>query len=223
VDIDDVRAVYDRVAERYADVFADELSRKPFDRRLLDDFADRCRGTGTVVDLGCGPGHVGAYLAQRGVEVAGIDLAPEMVAVANRRYPTLRFEIGDATDLAIPNATLAGVVAFYSLIHLPGASIRAALGEVRRVLRPHGRLLLALHAGRGEVRTDEFLGEASSVEAILYRGDEISERLDDAGFVVDIVRLRPPYPFEHPTDRLYVCARATRTPTGQRGGVGEPR
>jgi SAM-dependent methyltransferase len=222
VDIDDVRAVYDQVAERYADVFADELTRKPFDRRLLDGFADQSRGTWTVVDLGCGPGHVGAYLAQRGVDVAGIDLAPEMVAVATRRHPKLRFEVGDATGLPVPNATLAGVVAFYSLIHLPRASIRAALCEVRRVLQPDGRLLLALHAGSGKVRTDEFLGEATSVEAILYRGDEIAARLDDAGFVVDLVRQRRPYPFEHPTDRLYVSARATRTPTRQIGGVGGP-
>lgn len=203
----EIRAVYDRVAGRYASVFADELTRKPFDRALLDRFAARCRGTGTVVDLGCGPGHVGAYLAQRGVDLAGVDLAPEMVAVAARRNPNLCFEVGDAAALAAPDGSLAGVVAFYSLIHLPRPSMHAVLGELRRVLRVDGTLLLALHAGQGHVHNDEFLGEAVSVDATLYEGDEIDASLREAGFVVDVLRRRPPYPFEHPTDRLYVQAR----------------
>jgi hypothetical protein len=99
------------------------------------------------------------------------------------------------------------VVAFYSLIHLPRPSMHAVLGELRRVLRVDGTLLLALHAGQGHVHNDEFLGEAVSVDATLYEGDEIDASLREAGFVVDVLRRRPPYPFEHPTDRLYVQAR----------------
>ncbi len=208
VDNDHTRAVYDRVAEPYARVFADELTRKPFDRALLEPFADRARGTGMVVDLGCGPGHVAAYLANRGVDVAGVDLAPEMVFVAARRNPRLAFEVGDAAALAIPAASLAGVVAFYSLIHLPRPSMRAALRELRRVLRPDGTVLLALHAGAGHVHHDEFLGEPVSVDATLYEPGEVGQALRDARFAVEEVERRPPYPFEYPTDRLYVRARA---------------
>jgi len=60
-------AKYDRVAEKYAAAFFDELERKPFDRALLDRFAAAAAGRGRVCDVGCGPGHVGRYLAARGV------------------------------------------------------------------------------------------------------------------------------------------------------------
>jgi len=74
--------VYDRVAGAYAERYFTELERKPFDRELLDRFAADLRGRGPVCDLGCGPGHVGRYLAERGVEVIGVDLSPGMVALA---------------------------------------------------------------------------------------------------------------------------------------------
>src|SRR5437773_6198242 len=75
-----VRASYDRVAAEYAERIAGELAGKPFDRALLDRFADQVRPLGPVCDVGCGPGHVTAYLHERGLDVFGVDLSPEMVA-----------------------------------------------------------------------------------------------------------------------------------------------
>ena len=59
-------ATYDLVAPRYAERFVGELDHKPFDRALLERFAARWRPVAAdlpVCDLGCGPGHIGAYLA----------------------------------------------------------------------------------------------------------------------------------------------------------------
>jgi trans-aconitate methyltransferase len=66
-----VRRDYDRVAERYAAEVGDELRGKPLDRALLDALAETTSG-GPVLDLGCGPGHVTAYLAGRGARIAGL-------------------------------------------------------------------------------------------------------------------------------------------------------
>lgn len=94
MDWPDIGATYDAVAADYADAFADELAGKPFDRDLLDEFADTVDGP--VLDLGCGPaGHVTRYLADRGVRVAGVDLAHEGIAEARRRHPDLEFLAGD--------------------------------------------------------------------------------------------------------------------------------
>src|SRR5207253_2176096 len=90
----DLAGTYDRVAEPYGEQFFDELARKPFDRELLDRFAARLSGRGLVCDVGCGPGHVGRYLTERGVDVFGLDLSSEMVALARRRNPSMRFEQG---------------------------------------------------------------------------------------------------------------------------------
>lgn len=75
-----VMAAYDAVVDEYVQAFFDELSRKPFDRRLLEVLAARLAGRGLVCDVGCGPGHVGRYLADRGVAIFGLDLSPAMVS-----------------------------------------------------------------------------------------------------------------------------------------------
>ena len=203
--------MYDRVAEPYAAQFFDELDRKPFDRRLLDDFAARCRDAGPVLDVGCGPGHVARYLRDRGVAAEGVDLSPGTVAVARRLNPGLPVRVGDLTALDVDDHSIAGVVAFYSLIHLPRPVLPAALRELHRALRPEGVLLAALHGGSGELHADEFVGQPVAVAAALYTGDELARLLADAGFTVEAVRERPPYEFEHPTPRLYALATATAT------------
>src|SRR5206468_4038248 len=135
----DLAAKYDRIAEKYAAAFFDELEKKPFDRARLDRFAAAVAGRGRVGDVGCGPGHVGRYLAARGVDVFGLDLSPRMVELARRRNPGIPFEQGDMLALALADASLAGIVAFYSLIHLARDTVARALGELTRVLVPGGR------------------------------------------------------------------------------------
>jgi predicted TPR repeat methyltransferase len=77
---------YDAVAAAYADAFSDELRRKPLDRALLAAFAEQVRqhapARGRVWDIGCGPGHITAFLAGLGLDAAGIDLSGGMVAQA---------------------------------------------------------------------------------------------------------------------------------------------
>src|ERR1700760_4793752 len=106
---------YDSAAKAYAEHLADELDHKPLDRHLLDRFAEGTRGRGRVADLGCGPGHVARYLHEQGVTVLGLDLSPGMVEVAAGLHPGLDFRVGDMTLLDLPDASLAGVVWFYSI------------------------------------------------------------------------------------------------------------
>jgi SAM-dependent methyltransferase len=206
VDRDEHRASYDRVAEAYADTFLDELDRKPFDRELLDAFAERRRNDGLVLDVGCGPGHVARYLHDRGVDVAGVDLSPQMVEVARRLNPGLRFDVGDMAALDVEDAGLAGLVAFYSIIHIPREGVPGVVREFRRVIRPHGELVLAVHAGTGSVRRDEFLGQPVPFEATFFERDELVPLVEGAGFRVEEAIQRAPYDAEAQTQRLYVRA-----------------
>jgi SAM-dependent methyltransferase len=149
---------YDPVAEEYAEKYFNELDHKPFDRELLDRFAARVRSLGPVCDLGCGPGQIARYLHGRGVDAFGGDLSPEMIAVARRLNPGLRFEQGDMRVLrALPagGGAWGGIAAFYSIIHIPRQGVVVALRELWRVLRPGGSLLLAFHIGDEVVHLDE--------------------------------------------------------------------
>jgi len=95
----------------------------------------------SAVDLGCGTGRIGAWLAQRGVTpVDGVDLTPEMLDRARRRgvYRTLREEDVCATSLAGETADL--VVSCLVIGHVP--ELAPAYGEIDRLLRPGGRFVL---------------------------------------------------------------------------------
>ena len=203
---DELRASYDHVAEKYAATFLDELNRKPFDRELLDAYADRLRGQGLVLEVGCGPGHIGRYLHDRGVEVAGVDLSPEMVAVARRLNPDMRFEVGDMAALDIEDASLAGIIAFYSVIHIPRDDVPGVLREFRRVLRAGGEFVISAHGGTGVLRREDFIEEPVPMEATLFERDELVGLIEGAGFRLAEAVQRAPYHEEAQTQRIYVRA-----------------
>ncbi|ROO88694.1 methyltransferase family protein [Actinocorallia herbida] len=139
-------AAYDGIAETYATCYRDSLATRPLDRGFIAAFADLVRGRGPVLDAGCGPGHGTEHLRRLGLDVAGVDLAPRMVELARRGYPEIAFERASLTRLPHADGAFAGVMAWYSLIHLPPASMPVALAELRRVLAPGGHLVLAFQA-----------------------------------------------------------------------------
>lgn len=203
------RATYDRVAEEYAARIAGELSGKPLDRALLGCFAEQVSGLGLVVDMGCGPGHVAQYLHALGVPMKGIDLSSEMVAVARKSSPDIPFEQGSMLALSAPDAAWGGIVAFYSIIHLPPADQPQALAEFFRVLRPGGLLLLAFHVGDEQQHLDEWWGYDVSLDAWYLQPQEIEALLRDTGFTIEMSLLRQPYApeVEHQSQRAYLLAR----------------
>jgi SAM-dependent methyltransferase len=212
-DPDSVRASYDRLAAEYARRIYGELRHKPLDRELLDRFAERVRGRGAVCDLGCGPGQVARYLHERGVPAVGVDLSPGMVEQARRLNPGVEFRQGDLRALDGEDGAWAGIAAFYSIIHVPRAEVTAALRGLRRTLRPGGVLLLAFHVGDEVVHLDELWGEPVSVDFVFFRPAEMAGYLEEAGFLVEEVIERDPYPdVEHPSRRAYVFA--SRPPDG---------
>jgi SAM-dependent methyltransferase len=208
----DPASTYDEVASAYAATFLHELDHKPFDREILTRFAAATRrgseGGHPVCDLGCGPGHIGAFLAATGVHVVGIDLSAGMVAQARLSYPALSFFQGNMTALATPDDTFTGIVCFYALIHVPRSQVATALSEMARVLVPGGALLVAVHGGRGTLHADEMVGQPADLDVTLFSLAELCELIERAGCAITEARQRDPYEKEHPTHRLYVWATA---------------
>jgi SAM-dependent methyltransferase len=208
-DLANTRATYDRVAEEYAARIAGELAGKPLDRALLTCFVEQVGGLGAIADIGCGPGHIAAYLHEVSAPVVGIDLSPEMVAVARQRLPDIAFEQGSMLALAAPDASWGGIVALYSIIHLPTAERPRALAEFHRVLRPGGLLLLAFHIGDEQRHLDEWWGQEVSLDIWFLQPREIESLLIEAGFIVEMSLVRQPYApdVEHQSQRAYILAR----------------
>jgi SAM-dependent methyltransferase len=212
-----VRASYDAVAEQYAAAFGDELDHNPLHRGIIDCFVTLVSTSGLdgpVGDVGCGPGHVAAYLARRGLHVVGIDLSPRMIELARRKRSELDLRVGSMTRLDVPDAAWAGLVAVYSIIHLPPEDRRIAYRQFARVLRPGAWILVAFHidsatAKPGDtVHLDEFLGQSVDLDGYFLPPDEVAAGLTDAGVDVHARFERAPLPeLEYPSRRSYLVGR----------------
>ena len=184
----DVRTSYDTVADSYAELLRDWLAQAPYERALLSLFADLVRdaGDGPVLDAGCGTGRVTAYLTGRGLEAFGVDLSPGMLTAARREHPGLRFEEGSMTDLDLPAASLAGLLAWWSLIHVPDEAVPLCVAEFRRVLRPGAPLLVGFFTGdRTRLKTEGYGGHPMHVHVYHRPLERMAGWLAAGGFTVE--------------------------------------
>jgi len=205
---DDTRASYDTVAARYADEIAGELANKPFDREFLDRFAESVRGKGKVLELGCGPAHVAAYLAERGVDVSGLDLSPQMVEQARRRFPGLDVMVGNMLDLPFADGSLAGLIAFYSIIHFDDDQLAAAFREMARVLDPGCPVALAFHIGNQVEHLEQWWDMPVVLDFRYLDPAVILGMLGKANFEIESTVVREPIPdVEYQSRRAYIVAR----------------
>jgi SAM-dependent methyltransferase len=188
------RATYATVAGNY-DRFVPPVREDVEDRALFTAFADlvRADGGGPVADLGCGTGRVTAHLAAAGLDVTGIDLSPEMLAVARRDHPDLRFSEGSLLALDLPDAGLAAAVAWYSIIHTPPSRLPAVAAELYRVLRPGGHLQVGFHVGDRRHHASQGYGhEGLSLDIYWLPVDAVCDLLTGAGFDIRTTVLRDP-------------------------------
>lgn len=200
---------YDSAAKAYAEHLAGELAGKPLDRHLLNRFAEATRGRGLVADLGCGPGHVARYLHEQGVTTVGLDLSPGMVEVAASLNPGLDFRVDDMTRLSLADASLAGIMAFYSIVHFEAAELGGVFEQMRRVLVPGGLALVAFHIGEQVIHMDDLFGAPVSLDFRFHDPGRVVAELRAAQLPVIEHTEREPYEgAEHPSRRCYLLARA---------------
>jgi SAM-dependent methyltransferase len=195
--LETTRSSYDTVAVEYAGEFEDELAAKVIDRMALGAFAELVGG-GRVADIGCGPGRVTAYLADKGVDVFGIDLSAGMVAEARRLHPHLSFQVGTMTALDLADASVDGICAWYSIIHVPDGSLPAVFAEFHRVLRPGGHAIVAFQVGDETGERTEAYGHEIALTFHRRPPERVAALLADAGIPVRATLVRAPeaFPFQ---------------------------
>ena len=207
------RSAYDTVAVSYAEQLADHLAQQPFDRAALAAYAELVHAAAganapRVTEIGCGPGRITAHLADLGLSASGIDLSPAMVDEARRRHPGLEFTVGSMTALDLPDHQLDGIVAWYSVIHIPPAAHRTVYAGFHRALKAGGHLLLAFQVGdeRREI-TDAYGHSGLCCDAYRLQPDRVEDDLAASGFT-HVARLtRAPVGLEK-QPQAYLIARA---------------
>ncbi|BFU43297.1 class I SAM-dependent methyltransferase [Krasilnikovia sp. MM14-A1004] len=150
---EELRDAHDVLSEWYAKNLVGVLESMPVERAMLDLFAELTLAVGAeVADVGCGAGRLLPYLAERGLSPRGVDLSPGMIEVARREHPGFAYDVANLRELPFEDASLAGVVCWFSLIYLAPGSRASAFAELARVLKPDGYLVAAFKHGDGTLR-----------------------------------------------------------------------
>jgi ubiquinone/menaquinone biosynthesis C-methylase UbiE len=180
-----VRGVQDKQAPRY------DRQMNFFDRVLFAGGREwACsRANGEVLEIALGTGRNLDH-HRNDVQLTGIELSPEMLAIAERRAEELGrkidLRIGDAQDLDFPDASFDSVVCTLALCTIPDD--RAAVAEVYRVLRPGGRFLLLEHV-RSPATPVRFIQPVLEPLTIRFEADHLTreplDHLAAVGFEIE--------------------------------------
>jgi len=206
-----VENLYDTVAEEYAKTFSGEHEKKPKDQEILQRFSQEIGDRRPVWDLGCGPGQTTRYLKNLGIEISGLDLSERILEQARTIHPEIHFRKGNIVELDFENGSIAGVVAFYAMVHFAEEQVRIAFREVFRVLQPGGIFLFTYHVGEETIHLGEFLGKKVDTDFMSFTSDFIFRCLKDSGFEkMEIIEREPYLGVEYESRRAYVFAKKPR-------------
>jgi len=198
---------YDLLAEKYHELFKDELSQKEYDRKLIDNFAQFFSPYSIIYDVGCGPsGHIGKYLFDKGLNVTGIDISEKCIDIAKKYNRDMTFKRMDMMNLQVDDQSIDGIIAFYSIIHTPKDNIDKIFQEFKRVLKTEGKILLAVKEGKGEGLEDNILGSEMSIYFSYFTRNEIETHFMSNGFKIIFLECRVPYSDEIAISRIYAIA-----------------
>ncbi|MBI5185364.1 MAG: class I SAM-dependent methyltransferase [Nitrospinae bacterium] len=206
-ELNNIERMYDTVAKEYSETFSREHEKKPKDREILHRFSQEIGDRKPVWDFGCGPGQTAKYLKNLGIEISGLDLSEKIIEQARIIHPEIHFRKGNILGLEFENDSIAGVVAFYAIVHFTEEQVGIAFREVFRVLQPGGIFLLTYHIGEDAIHLDEFLGKRIDINFMFFTTDFIFSCLKDSGFEkIEIIEKEPYAGVEYESRRAYVFA-----------------
>lgn len=179
-----VKRRYTELSEEYIRMFGAVTHVDSDDLRFLERNLGRCAGT--ILDAGCGPGHLTGYLTDLGLTARGIDLVPAFIESARANRPEVEFAVGSMCPLDLPDGSLSGILAWYSLIHYEPDAVGDVIRAFRKALSDNGALVVGFFAGED---VEPFAHKVTT--AYRWPVDDMSEMLSAAGFV-EVDRLRRP-------------------------------
>ena len=207
-----VKAVYDKVADDYADHFRSTEPEEQIELAMVTHFVSLLPETKRVVlDAGCGAGRMLPVLADAGCHPIGVDISESMIRRAKGAHPEFGTRVGSIEELPVPDDSFDGLFYWYSTIHTPDSELGAVFAEARRTLRSEGHILVAFQAGTGSHEVGEGyrrLGHDVELHRYDRTPDQVAGQLAAAGFV-EVARLvRAPTARER-TDQAVLVARST--------------
>jgi SAM-dependent methyltransferase len=194
---EELRDAHNVLSEWYAKNLVGVLESMPVERAVLDLFAEMTLAVGVeVADVGCGTGRLLPYLARRSLAPRGVDLSPGMIEVARREHPGFEYEVADLRELPFEDASLAGVVCWFSLMFLAPDTRARAFAELARVVKPGGYLVTAFKHGDGTLHRNAPGSRVGSLgldfDRYTLSDREMQDRFATTGFALVFHGSTPP-------------------------------
>jgi 2-polyprenyl-3-methyl-5-hydroxy-6-metoxy-1,4-benzoquinol methylase len=188
----DLKATYNSIAAAWQDHHASDNWWIPATNAFIAQLPAGAR----VLDVGCGGGDKAHYLAEHGCVVEGIDFAEEMVALAQRRFPSVPFRVLDLHDIGLLSDQYDGIYAAAVLLHVPKKEIPQVLDSFFQRVRSGGSVFLGLKeqsptGQEEEMVSDVKYGIPTDRFFSFFKKEEIRDLLAQAGFT-DIAILEQP-------------------------------
>lgn len=142
-----------------------------------------------VLDVGCAGGRDSKRLVQKGFEVIGIDLVDEFLEEARKYVPEARFINMDLLKLEFPENYFDAIYACAVLLHVKKKDIPRALEGFYNILKPSGKLYIAVKEGKGIEYKRDKLSDKQKRMFTYFREDELRRFLKKAGFEMTLAKV----------------------------------
>lgn len=170
-------ATYNQLAQAYDEETVDFWARFPAE--FLDEFASRI--SGTVLNVGSGPGRDSVLLRDRGLDITCLDASEAMIAMTESQG--FRSVLADFESMPFTDGEFGGVWAYTSLLHVPKSEISRSMKEISRVLTSGGVFALGMIEGEFDGYRSN-LGIGAPRWFGFYTKSEIETVLSQNGFVI---------------------------------------
>ena len=144
---------YDLIANNYCDEYGIELD----DKKIIDKFKNLLEHNSKIVDLGGGSGKVTNYLIENNYNAVCYDFSKEMMNNALKLFPKIPYILDDIVNINnhFNLETVDGVIALYSLFHIPKENMNTVLKNINNILKDNGYFLVTFQLGNDESFVDE--------------------------------------------------------------------
>lgn len=164
-----------------------------------------------VFEIACGPGNIAKYLLKKrpDYQIHGIDLSPNMVALAKENNPTATFKVMDCRNISSVNKEFDAIICGFCTPYLSKADVINLIKDVREILKVDGMLYISTMEDENYRSGFQTSSDGDQVYIHYHQYEHIEKNLKSNGFkIINVQRKQFPVENSDPTTDLFIYAKA---------------